>query len=150
VTIGGIDGGSPIVAPTQHYDATETYDVFSYSLAVVAESKTIWAGGSSADLGTYNQPNLPGQIFGWGETHYYQDDSGTYGSSPMQDETGPSQPAQSLWFKSKVISCDLFFAPGHNLVGVSHCDTIVLNATNSPAMVIPFFYTFPTITVPIN
>jgi len=110
VTIGGIDGGSPIVAPTQHYDATETYDVFSYSLAVVAESKTIWAGGSSADLGTYNQPNLPGQIFGWGETHYYQDDSGTYGSSPMQDETGPSQPAQSLWFKSKVISCDLFFA----------------------------------------
>ena len=150
VTVGGIDGGLVLVVPTQYYDARETYNTFSYSLPVVAESKTIWVGGSDANLGTYDNPNLPGQIFGWGETHYYQDDSGTYGSGPMQNETWPTIPAQSLWFQSKNLSSNLFFVPNHNLVAISHCDTIVLNATNSPATVIPFFYTSPTITVPIN
>jgi len=150
VTVGGIDGGLVLVVPTQYYDARETYNTFAYSLPVIAESKTIWAGGSNVNLGTINNPNVPSQIFGWGESHYYQDDAGTYGNASMQNETYPTIPAQSLWFQSKNSSSDLFFAPNHNLVAVSHCDTIVLNATNSPAMVIPFFYAFPTITVPIN
>ncbi len=150
VTAGGVSGGGVMNVPATTYDDYEFYNKFSYSLPVVAESKTIWVGGSSANLGTPNSPNLVGKMLGWGETHYFQDDFGTYASGNMQPETGQTIPAQSYWFLSENANSNLFFAPNHNLMAISHCDTIVFAATSSPAQVLPFGYLWPTITVPIN
>ena len=143
-----------VVVPVTH-ELYEFYDKFSYSLPVVPESETIHVGMSNVNIQTTDSPVIPSIINGWGENHYYADDNGVYGNAAMQSVGMQSVgmvtlPAQTNYFQSKDAGSDLFFAPNHNLVGISQTTLLIFELDDSPQVYWPYFYIFPTIKVPIN
>ena len=135
---GGPNGGLQRV-PMTPYDLYEYYNKFSYSLAVVPESKTIYAASSNVNLGTQDFPSLPSRIIGWHESHHYHDDLGDYAGPAMTSPVGATLPAQTLWFQSKSSSSGLFFAPNHHLIGVAHCDDLLFGSDEFQGVVVPAF-----------
>lgn len=138
-----------VFVPVAHH-LYEYYDKFSYSLPVVPESETIHIGNSNVNIQTTDSPVIPSIIDGWGENHYYVDDNGVYANGSMQSTGVVTLPAQSNYFQSKEASSDLFFAPNHNLVGVSQTTLLNFGLDDSPQIYWPYFYLWPTIKVPIN
>lgn len=136
--IGGPNGNIQRI-PMTPYELYELYDKFSYSIPVVAESQTIYAASNSVNIGTPELMALPSTIAGWGETHHYNYQFADYGISSMTSVTGATLPAQGNHFQSKNGVGGLFFAPGHNLTGIAHCDSLMFTSEEYQGIVLPVF-----------
>ena len=135
----GTPNGGLVRISMTPYELHEFYDKFSYSIPVVAESQTIYAADNSVSIGTPELLALPSTIAGWGETHHYSYQSADYGSSSMTNATGATLPAQSGHFRSKDGVAGFFFAPGHDLIGIAHCDSLMFTSEDYQGLVLPVF-----------
>ncbi len=137
-----------------NYEILEQYNLINYSINVLPGGKTIWVGNSFVNLYSPENPNIPSEISGWTEDHYYLDSNGEHLLQSMADYNPDPAFVPSLNFESKNSTNNSFFAPGliGTFEGVGEIKVLAFDDPGGAVMAFPsgFPATNPVLAVPIQ